>query len=152
MVLKSYGNSAGAWKLGFSSNGISKGKHPWKGGLIFLGHPRDLGSSALADLGNLDFLGVISPYFPESLTEKADVLIPKPLWMEESGSYTSLDGSETGFMKKVLEPPEGVKSSWETLNALADQMGFRHKFKTWDDLSKKTVKAIKSWRPAKQSS
>lgn len=150
MVLKSYGNSAGAWKLGFSSNGTSKGKRPWKGGLMFLGHPKDLGSSAIASLGNLDFLGVISPYFPENLTQKADVVIPKTLWMEESGSYTSLDGWETGFAQKILDPPDGVKSSWETLNALSDQMGFRRKFKTWDDLSKKAEKAIKSWKPKKE--
>jgi NADH dehydrogenase/NADH:ubiquinone oxidoreductase subunit G len=150
MVLKPYGNSAGAWKLGLSSNGNGKGKIQRKGGLLFLSHRKDLDSSAIAGLGKLDFLGVISPYFPDTLAEKADVVIPKPLGMEASGSYTSLDGWETGFVHKVLDPPEGVNNSWETLNTLADQIGFRHKFKTWDDLSKKAVKAIKSWRPAKQ--
>ena len=71
-----------------------------KGGLLLLGHPKDLDSSAVADLGNLDFLGVISPYFPETLAGQAHVVIPKPLGMEASGSYTSLDGWETGFMRK----------------------------------------------------
>jgi len=150
MVLKPYGNSAGAWKLGLSLNGNGKGKIQRKGGLFFLSHRKDLDSSAVAGLGKLDFLGVISPYFPDTLAEKADVVIPKPLGMEASGSYTSLDGWDTGFMQKVLDPPEGVKDSWETLNTLADQIGFRHKFRTWDDLSKKAVKAIKSWRPAEQ--
>jgi len=150
MVLKPYGNSAGAWKLGLSSNGNSKGKDSWKGGLLYLGHPKDLDSSVSADLGNLDFLGVISPYFPETLADCAHVVIPKPLSMESSGSYTSLDGWEIGFVEKILDPAEGVKDSWETLNSLADQIGFRHKFKTWEDLSKKAVKAIKSWRPAEQ--
>jgi len=150
MVLKPYGNSAGAWKLGLSSNGNSKGKDSWKGGLLYLGHPKDLDSSVSADLGNLDFLGVISPYFPETLADCAHVVIPKPLSMESSGSYTSLDGWEIGFVEKILDPAEGVKDSWETLNSLADQIGFRHKFKTWEDLSKNAVKAIKSWRPAEQ--
>jgi NADH dehydrogenase/NADH:ubiquinone oxidoreductase subunit G len=148
MVLKPYGNSAGAWKLGLSSNGGSKAKDLWKGGLLCLGHPKDLDSGVAADLGNLDFLGVISPYFPETLADCAHVVIPKPLGMESSGSYTSLDGWEIGFVGKILDPPKGVKDSWETLNILADQIGFHHKFKTWDDLSKKAVKAIKSWRPA----
>jgi len=148
MVLKPSGNSAGAWKLGLSSNGVSKGTDVWKGGLLCLGHPKDLDSSAIAELGNLDFLGVISPYFPETLADRSHVVLPKPLGLESRGSYTSLDGWETGFVEKVLDPPEGVKDSWETLTSLADQIGFRHKFKTWEDLSQKAQKAIKSWRPA----
>jgi formate dehydrogenase major subunit len=148
IVLKPYGNSAGAWKLGPSANGHSKGKDSWKGGLLYLGHPRDLDSSVLADLGALDFLGVISPYFPESLADIAHVLIPKPLGLESRGSYTSLDGWETGYVEKILDPPEGVKDSWETLKSLADQIGFRYKFKTWEDVTKKAEKAIKSWKPA----
>lgn len=151
MVLKPCGNSAGAWKLGLSSNGGSKAKGSWRGGLLYLGHPKDLDSNAMAELGNLDFLGVISPYFPESLAERSHVVLPRPLRLESRGTYTSLDGGETGFVEKVLDPPEGVKDSWETLNLLADQIGFRHKFKTWEDLSQKAQKAIKSWRPVKPS-
>jgi len=148
MVLKPYGNSAGAWKLGLSSNGVSKIKDSWKAGLLYLGHPKDLNSKAVAELGNLDFLGVISPYFPEALADRCQVVLPKPLGLESAGTYTSVDGWETGFVEKVLEPPEGVKDSWETLKSLADQIGFRHKFKTWEDLSQKAQKAIKSWKPA----
>ncbi len=147
MILKPNGNSAGAWKLGLSSNGDSKGTESWKGGLLCLGHPRDLDSIATADFRNLDFLGVISPYFPESLADCSHVVLPKPLGLESRGTYTSLDGWETGFVEKVLDPPEGVKDLWEALNILADQIGFRHKFKTWEDLSKKADKAIKSWKP-----
>jgi len=148
MVLKPYGNSAGAWKLGLSSNGVSKIKDSWKAGLLYLGHPKDLNSKAVADLGNLNFLGVISPYFPEALADRCQVVLPKPLGLESAGTYTSVDGWETGFVEKVLDPPEGVKDSWETLKSLADQIGFRHKFKTWEDLSQKAQKAIKNWRPA----
>jgi len=148
MVLKPYGNSVGAWKLGLSSNGAAKAGKSWKGGLLCLGHPNDLASSALAELRNLNFLGVISPYFPEALTDCAHVVLPKPLRLESRGTYTSVDGWETGFAEKVLDPPEGVKDSWEMLNSLADQIGFRHKFKTWEDLSQKAQKAIKRWRPA----
>ena len=148
MALKPYGNSVGAWKLGLSSNGVSKSKDAWKGGLLCLGHPKDLNSKAVAELGNLDFLGVISPYFPETLADRCQVVLPKPLSLESAGTYTSVDGWETGFAEKILEPPEGVKDSWEILASLAEQMGFRHKFKTWEDLSQKAQKAIKSWRPA----
>jgi NADH dehydrogenase/NADH:ubiquinone oxidoreductase subunit G len=149
MVLKPYGNSVGAWKLGLTSNGASKAEDSWKGGLLCLGHPKDLDSSPVADLGHLDFLGVISPYFPESLAERCHVILPKPLRLESRGTYTSVDGWETGFAEKVLDPPEGVKDSWETLSILADQIGFRQKSKTWEDLSQKAQKAIKSWKPVK---
>jgi len=147
MVLKPYGNSSGAWKLGLSSNGGSKGKDAWKGGLLCLGHPKDLDSSTTADFRTLEFLGVISPYFPDRLAECSHVVLPKPLGLECRGSYTSVDGWETGFVDNVLDPPEGVKDLWETLNILADEIGFRHTFKTWEDLSKKADKAIRSWRP-----
>ena len=148
MVLKPFGNSAGAWKLGLSSNGDFKSRDSWKGGLLCLGHPKDLARGTAADFHDLDFLGVISPYFPESLAKDAHVVLPRPLGLESRGSYTSLDGGETGFAERVLDPPEGVKHSWETLNALANQIGFRNKFKTWEDLSQKAQKAIKRWRPA----
>jgi formate dehydrogenase major subunit len=148
MALKPYGNSAGAWKLGLSSNGGFRADDSWKGGLLCLGHPKDLDSSAVAELGTLDFLGVISPYFPESLADRCQVVLPKPLGLESAGSYTSVDGWETGVVEKVLEPPEGVRGSWETFNSLADQIGYRHKFKTWEDLSQKAQKEIKSWKPA----
>jgi formate dehydrogenase major subunit len=148
MALKPYGNSAGAWKLGLSSNGVSRIKDSWKAGLLCLGHPKDMDSKAVAELGDLEFLAVISPYFPEALAEQCQVVLPKPLGLESAGTYTSVDGWETGFVKKVLEPPEGVKDAWETLTLLADHIGSRQKFKTWEDLSQKAQKAIKSWRPA----
>jgi NADH dehydrogenase/NADH:ubiquinone oxidoreductase subunit G len=150
MVFKAYGNSAGAWKLGLSSNGDSKGKALWKAGLVLLGSPKDMDSDALIHLRSLDFLGVISPYFPEALADRAHVILPKRLWMEESGSFTSLDGWETGAKPKVLEAPEGVRESLEILGALADGIGFRHKYKSWDELSEKADKAIRHWTPVKK--
>jgi len=150
MVLKEYGNSAGAWRLGLSSNGDSKGKALRKAGLVLLGSPKDMNSDALTHLRGLDFLGVISPYFPESLADRAHVVIPKRLWMEEFGSFTSLDGWETGAKPKVLEAPEGVKESLEILGALADGIGFRHKYESWGELSEKADNAIRRWTPVKK--
>jgi formate dehydrogenase major subunit len=140
MILKPSGNSAAARKLGLCENGKSV---MGRGGIAVLGHARDLESSALAGLGEPDFLAVISPYFPESLAGKAHVVIPKPLWMEENGSFTSLDGTDVVHNPRIIDPPEGVTNSWEILNALAEQAGFRHTFVTCDDLSMKAEKAIK---------
>ena len=93
-------------------------------------------------LTGLDFLAVISPYVPEALIDKADVFIPNPAWLEEDGTYTSLDGSETGYKKKVLEPPNGVRDSWQILSALAERTGFRPDFQTWNDVCKAAQKEI----------
>lgn len=150
IVLKPHGNSAGACKLGLSSNGHAKGKALWKAGLVLLGSPQDENSDALARLSHLDFLGVVSPYFPEALADRAHVIIPKRLWMEEFGSFTSLDGWDTGAKPKVLEAPEGVKESFEILNALADGIGFRHEYRNWAELTGKAEKAIKNWTPLKK--
>ena len=140
VMLKPFGNSAGARKIGLSENGKARG---WKAGLVVLGHAEELESPAVTGLGDPDFLAVISPYFPESLAGKAQVVIPKPLWTEEDGSFTSLDGGGVTYKPKVLDPPEGVRTSWDILNALAEQAGFRHAFATWDDLSSKAERAIK---------
>jgi formate dehydrogenase major subunit len=140
ITLKPFGNSAGAKKIGLCGNGKSR---MGNGGLVVLGHAKDLDSPALAGLEDPDFLAVISPYFPESLSGKAHVVIPKPLWTEENGSFTSLDGKDVSFKQKILDPPEGVRNSWDILNALAKYAGFRHTFATWDDLSSKAEKAIK---------
>jgi formate dehydrogenase major subunit len=140
MTLKPFGNSAAARKIGLCGNGKSQ---MGKGGIMVLGHARDLESPALAGLGKPDFLAVITPYFPESLAGIAHVVIPKPLWTEENGSFTSLEGRDVVYKPKVLEPPEEVKNSWDIMNALAEHVGFHHTFATWDDLSGKAEKAIK---------
>jgi predicted molibdopterin-dependent oxidoreductase YjgC len=149
IILKPNGNSAGAWRLGLSSRKEIHGKGRWRGGMIILGGEDVSDSGRLDLLSGMDFLAVLSPYFPETLADKAHVLIPKPLWMEEDGSYTSLDGIGIGYKKRVLHPPEGVKESWQTMVDLAHRTKFRPDFKTWSDLSKKADKEMKLSDPLK---
>jgi NADH dehydrogenase/NADH:ubiquinone oxidoreductase subunit G len=87
-----------------------------------------------SDLQGMEFLAVLSPFKSTAWSEKAHVLIPKPLWTEEDGSYTSLDGGEIAYKRKVLAPPQGVKDSWQTLWALAERTQFRPSFSDWDGL------------------
>ncbi|MBL7175027.1 MAG: molybdopterin-dependent oxidoreductase [Desulfobacteraceae bacterium] len=124
IILKPYGNSVGAWKLGISSAKEMSDNVNSKGGLMLLGGEEISDPDILDILNGLDFLAVISPYFPESLAHKAHLFIPSPLWMEEDGTYTSLDGREIALKKKVLNAPDGVKDSCETLMALAERIGF----------------------------
>lgn len=142
IMLKPDGNSAGAWRLGLPSRNKIKGKDKWKGGLVLLSGEEALSSTFIDSLGELDFLGVISPFLPEILADKANVIIPKPLWIEENGTYTSMDGIELGYGEKVLNPPECVKGAWQTMMGLADLSKFRLNFNTWEGLHKKVQKEM----------
>ena len=145
IILKPFGNSAGAWKLGISSTKEPPNQGKWKAGLILLSEADGSPAPALEELHPVDFLAVISPCFPESLAEKAHVFIPKPLWMEEAGTYTSLDGLETAYKRSVLQAPEGVKNSWETFLNLAERAGFQPDYKSREELSKRAEHEIRNW-------
>src|SRR5512139_1950233 len=100
VILKPNGNSAAALRLRLATEKSDvKRAAAWKRGLVLIAGD-DLATSPFLDhLGGLEFLAVISPYFPEELAHKAHLLIPKPMWLEEDGGYTSLDGEEVVFKK-----------------------------------------------------
>ena len=142
IILKPHGNSAGAWKLGLCSGEDKPDRALSKRGLVLLGEEKDAPASILDGLGELDFLAVLTPFFPDAIAEKAHVLIPKPFWMEEDGTCTSLDGREIAYKQRILEPPEGVQRSWRTLLTLANLSGVESDVKTWNDLRDKVEQEI----------
>ena len=142
VILKPFGNSSGAWKLGLASESAPSFGKTVTACVLFLAGEQVSNPDLLDRLTGLDFLAVISPYVPESLMDRIDVLIPCPMWLEEDGTYTSLDGTETGYKNKVIEPPSGVRDSWQVLSALAEHIGFRPDFETWNDLCKAAQKEM----------
>jgi len=142
VILKPFGNSSGAWKLGLASESAPPSGKAVTACVLFLAEEEVLNPDLLDRLTGLDFLAVISPYVPESLIDRIDVLIPCPMWLEQDGTYTSLDGTETGYKNKVIEPPSGVRDSWQVLSALAERIGFRPDFETWNDLCKAAQKQM----------
>ncbi len=145
IILKPFGNSAGAWKLGISSTKEHSKPGKWKGGLVLLTEADGSDASAFEGLHPVDFLAVISPCFPESLADKAHVLIPNPLWMEEEGTFTSLDGLETAYKRNILDAPEGLQSSWQTFWNLAERIGFHPDYKSREELSERAEREIRNW-------
>ncbi|MBN1546593.1 MAG: molybdopterin-dependent oxidoreductase [Syntrophaceae bacterium] len=143
IILKPRGNSAGAWKLGVSFSKQIPGKSKWKAGLILLGEPDDAYVAALEGFKGAGFVAAVSPYFPESLADRIDALIPKPAWLEEEGTFTSVDGIETAYKQKSLEAPAGVMDSWEIFKNLTERVGFKPAYRSWKDLSKKAEKEIR---------
>lgn len=81
------------------------------------------------DLGGVlpeaDFLALMGSYVSRELLERAHVVLPRPLWLEQKGIYLSLDGHEVGEVSAVLSPPAGIRRSWEILSALAGRAGVR---------------------------
>lgn len=132
IILKPYGNSTGSWRLKIPSTKEVPHKKKWKGGLLLLSGEEEATHDFLDNMGDINFLAVVSPFFPQFLARKADIIIPNPLWMEEDGTYTSLDGRETIFKKKVIFPPDGVRNTRSVLYALAGKSGLpRHKNLEW---------------------
>ncbi len=123
ILLKPFGNSSGAWQTGVSSTEEFPPGTPWKGGLLVLSGEEDLTHMRSDPLSTADFLAVISPFFPVELAQTADIMIPTPTWMEEDGTYTSLDGREIVLKQKVFYPPDDIRNTQETLTQLAKKAG-----------------------------
>jgi predicted molibdopterin-dependent oxidoreductase YjgC len=145
VILKPNGNSAAALRLRLATEKSTvEAAARWRRGLALLAGD-DLATSPFVNhLGGLEFLAVISPYLPKELADKAHVLIPKPIWLEEEGSYTSLDGEEIAFKKAVLSRPPGVNESWQTLLALAQRTDYHPEYARWHDLSARAEREIRS--------
>ena len=77
-------------------------------------------------LESLDFL-VVSDIFLSETAALADVVLPTAQWAEEEGTMTNLEGRVL-LRKKVLEPPNEVKTDTEFMKLLADRLGEGSRF------------------------
>ncbi|TFG73256.1 MAG: 2Fe-2S iron-sulfur cluster binding domain-containing protein [Anaerolineales bacterium] len=75
------------------------------------------------DAGLLDKLNgaftVVQASYMSPLAEKADVVLPAPLWYERTGHITNLEGKVLPLVA-VLPMPEGVRDDAEVLEKLAE--------------------------------
>ena len=139
LILKRYGNSAGAWKLDIPAQKSSGPKKRLRGGLMLLDGESAADIAAWTARFDPEFLAVISPYLPTSLLNKAQVLIPRPSWLEEAGTYTASDGRATAYVQKVLAAPGNIRNTWQTLMALADRTGSSPASATLEQLTRKAA-------------
>ncbi|RJQ67292.1 MAG: 4Fe-4S dicluster domain-containing protein [Desulfobacteraceae bacterium] len=133
VLLKPSVNSAAAWRLGLAS---PQGPNEFAGaGLLVLEDEQGENlDTCLKSRTAPDFLAVVTPYYDPGLASAAHVLLPRPLWLEEDGSYTSPDGAETLFKPGVLDPPAGVLRTWEILQGLALRKGGAGQARNWESL------------------
>ncbi len=150
IVLKPDGNSMGAYKLLHLSDEKKRAPAIPKGGLVLLEQDPFQDTVNLKAPANLDFLAVISPYWPASLVDCAHVLIPKTFWMETDGTCTGLDGWEIAFRQKMLDPPDGINPSWHTLMALAARANVHLDYGSWDELRQKAEQEVQCDGPVEK--
>jgi assimilatory nitrate reductase catalytic subunit len=72
-------------------------------------------------LGSLDLL-VVCDFFLSETARLADIVLPSAQWAEEDGTMTNLEGRVIR-RRKVVDPPEGVRTDLQILNGLARSLG-----------------------------
>lgn len=117
--LKQRGNSRGAWELGIANrDGIDKAKPRLV--YILLSDDELETGSWMAQAERADFL-VVQASYHSSLTDKADVVLPSPIWAERGGRYVSLDG-KASQSQRVLKARPGIRDDLEILAELAKKL------------------------------
>lgn len=72
-------------------------------------------------LEKVPFVVALAAYGSQ-LTGNADVVLPVAMWAEQSGTYLNMDG-RLQTAPKALQAPEGILSTLEALQKLADNLG-----------------------------
>jgi len=110
---------AGANAVGAARVGLNGKFKPAPGLYVLLGDDRANGRVAEA-AANAGFLVVQSSY-ASPLTERADVVLPAPIWAEQSGHLTNLEG-KTRRVNAAIKAPAGVPAPSAVLQSLAAQL------------------------------
>lgn len=79
------------------------------------------------NLAALDLL-VVCDAFDNDTSALAHAVLPTTQWAEESGTLTNLEGRVI-LRRRIQDPPTGVKSDFEILEALATRLGVGEMFR-----------------------
>jgi assimilatory nitrate reductase catalytic subunit len=77
-------------------------------------------------LKSLEFL-VVADFFLSETAEMAHVVLPSAQWAEEEGTLTNLEGRVL-MRRRVIEPPDGVRTDIDILCELGRRLGHRRQF------------------------
>lgn len=112
-------NSAAAQKYG-----LDKTFNPVASSAVYLALGDDVPSERMIDgIKKVPFLAVQASY-QSAVTDQADVIIPVETWVEQEGTYMSLDG-RVQFAHRGVIPVSGVHSNLDVLNGLADRLNVK---------------------------
>jgi predicted molibdopterin-dependent oxidoreductase YjgC len=118
LSLKPAANSRGAWEMGLAEGIMEKPQ-----GLYLLLGDDTPDEYLLKRIEGLDYL-VVQASHRSHAVEKADVVLPSPIWAEKSGSYITLDGRLVKS-HSVLKPMDTIKQDAEILAMIAEKLGYK---------------------------
>jgi len=74
----------------------------------------------LVDKSEYDFVLLQTSYLTPK-AEKADVLLPSPIWAEKEGTFTNIDG-KVQKVAKIIDAPDEVKANELVINSLSEKL------------------------------
>ncbi len=89
----------------------------------------EVSQKLVKDLESVPFK-VVQATYATALTAMADVLFPSTTWLEQGGHYVNLEG-KVQKAHRAITPAEDFMTAEETLNALAEKLGFSLE-NTWE--------------------
>jgi formate dehydrogenase major subunit len=101
--------------------GLGNGLLPVKNRVVYLLiEDKDFPEEKVQEIRDADFL-VVHACYHGSLTAVADVVLPAPLWYEQEGTFSNLEGVEVSVTQAV-PLPEGLVPEREVLTQLGSRM------------------------------
>jgi formate dehydrogenase major subunit len=119
--LKPKGNSRGVWDMGIANASESVINNLAQNGVkalyLLLADDYVEARELLGLPRGIEFMVVQSSYM-SPLVQKANVVLPSPIWTEIGGNYTTLDGTLISA-SRLINPPDEVKADWETISEIS---------------------------------
>ncbi|HET7218786.1 MAG TPA: molybdopterin oxidoreductase family protein [Vicinamibacterales bacterium] len=100
-------------------------------------------------LGSLDLL-VVCDFFLSETARLADIVLPSAQWAEEDGTMTNLEGRVLR-RRRVVDPPDGVRTDLQILNGLAGALGSTLTFPVSARTALRELRAATAGAPADYS-
>jgi len=146
LILKPRGNTMSSMRMGWWRLPPSASEEPLDVCFVV----EDGCDSPSIEVPKTRFLALMTSHLAGPLVERAQVLIPKPTWLEQGGIFLSMDGTEAVQLFPIVDPPEGVRRGWETLLAIGGRLGMRGLPKDTADLRGRTMEALGLPSPSRQ--
>lgn len=93
---------------------VAGGSHPFA---------QPIDERLLAALERLDVL-IVEDCFPSPLVERAQVVLPVAMFMEQDGTMTNADRA-VQRLRRAVDPPGEARPSWQLVQELARRLGYR---------------------------
>ncbi len=105
-----------------------------------------LGTENVA-LGTKPACLIVLGTFEDAVTVAADILLPKAVFTESSGTYTNKDGLVQKF-NRAIQPAGESRAAWQIVNDLAEALGHTWSYESVADVTKEMIDNVPAFRSA----